>query len=79
MNRNMGSADRALRAVLGPVLVVAGVLAGPAGTLAVVLYVLGAVMLGTAAVGYCPLYALLGVWTCPMQKARTPAMRARAR
>jgi len=71
---NMGSADRKLRAfVVAPVLVVAGLLAGPAGWLAIVLYVLAAVMAGTAAVGFCPLYALFGVRTYPAQRASTHA------
>jgi hypothetical protein len=80
VNKNMGPADRKLRAfVLAPVLVVAGVLAGPAGWLAVVFYVLAAVMLGTAAVGYCPLYGLLGLNTRPTQKATAPAAGAASR
>ena len=41
VNMNMGSVDRKLRAfVVAPVLVVAGVLVGPAGWLAIVLYAL---------------------------------------
>ena len=73
MKMNMGSADRKLRAfVVAPVLVVAGVLVGPAGWLAIVLYALAGVMLATAAVGSCPLYMLFGLRTCPLQKATTP-------
>jgi hypothetical protein len=71
---NLGSADRKLRAfVVAPLLVLAGVLAGPAGWLAIVLYVLAAVMLVTSAVSFCPLYALLGLRTVPEEKANTPA------
>jgi Protein of unknown function (DUF2892). len=71
---NMGSADRKLRAfVVAPVLVVVGVLVGPAGWLAIVLYALAGVMLATAAAGFCPLYALFGLRTCPLQKVSTPA------
>ena len=74
MKINMGSADRKLRAfVVAPVLVVAGLLVGPAGWLAVVLYVLAVVMLVTSAVSFCPLYALLGLRTRPEEKATTPA------
>jgi Protein of unknown function (DUF2892) len=70
---NVGSADRKLRAfVVAPVLVVAGLLVGPAGWLAIVLYALAAVMLATAVVSFCPLYALLGLRTVPEQKV-TPA------
>lgn len=69
MTKNMGSTDRKLRAfVAAPVLVVAGVLVGPAGVLAIVLYALAGVMLATAAVGFCPLYVPFGVRTGPLQK-----------
>ncbi len=75
MNKNMGSADRKLRAfVVAPLLVVIAVLAGPAGWLAIVMYALAAVMLATSVVGFCPLYALLGLRTCPLQRV-TPATK----
>jgi Protein of unknown function (DUF2892) len=71
---NVGSADRKLRAfVVAPVLIVAGLLVGPAGWLAIVLYILAAVMLATSAVSFCPLYALLGLRTVPDQKVTTSA------
>ena len=45
---NMGSADRKLRAlVAAPVLIVAGVLVGPAGWLSIVLYAMAGVMLAS--------------------------------
>ncbi len=56
-----------------PVLVVAGLLAGPAGWLAIVLYVLAGVMLATSAVSFCPLYALFGLRTRPEEKATSSA------
>lgn len=72
VNLNLGSADRKLRAfVVAPVFVIAGVLVGPAGWLAIVLYALAGVMLVTAAAGSCPLYSLFGLRTCPLQKAGT--------
>jgi len=71
---NMGSADRRLRAfVVAPVLIAAGLLAGPAGWLAIVLYVLAGVMLATSAVSFCPLYALFGLRTSPEEKATSSA------
>ena len=66
MKVNMGSADRKLRAfIVAPVLIVVGLLVGPAGWLAIVLHALAAVMLGTAAVGSCPLYLPFGLRTRP--------------
>ena len=74
VNLNLGSADRKLRAfVVAPVLVVAGVLVGPASVPAIVLYALAGVMLGTAAAGACPLYMLFGLRTCPVKEATAVA------
>jgi Inner membrane protein YgaP-like, transmembrane domain len=60
MTKNMNNLDRALRAfVVAPLLVIAALFVGAGTILGVVLLVLAAVMLATAAVGFCPLYALL--------------------
>jgi len=66
MKRNESTIDRVLRAVLGVVLAGIGLALG--GVPAIVLYVLAAVMLVTAATGFCPLYKLLGIDTCKMSK-----------
>jgi hypothetical protein len=81
VNKNMGSADRKLRTfVVAPVLVIAGVLAGPATGLAIVLYALAAVMLATSAVGTCPLYLLFGLSTgAPKSTANGSAVHVSAR
>lgn len=69
---NLGSLDRKLRAfVVAPVLVVAGLLAGPGGWLAIVLDVLAGVMLATSAFSFCPLYAVFGLRTCPLPRDTT--------
>jgi hypothetical protein len=69
MNQNVGSADRKFRALLvAPALVVVGLLVGPGGWLALVLYGLAVVMWATAAAGSCPLYSLFGLRTCPLQR-----------
>ena len=74
MKINIGSADRKLRAfVVAPVLVVAGLLVGPAGWLAIMLYALAVVMAATSSISFCPLYALLGLRTRPQQNATAPA------
>ena len=65
MAANVGGIDRALRIVVGIVLIALYfVLQGP------VRYVglLGLVALFTGLVSFCPLYALLGINTCPMKK-----------
>jgi hypothetical protein len=69
MNKNIGSADRKLRALLvAPAMVVVGLLVGPGGWLAIVLYALAAVLWATAAAGSCPLYSIFGLRTCPLQR-----------
>jgi len=60
MERNIGNTDRAIRAVLGLVLV-AGALTGYLGPWAWV----GVVLLLTSLVRYCPLYSLLRVFRQP--------------
>lgn len=68
MSRNMGTADRAVRAlVVAPLAVVAGLVLGPLGVLPIVLYAVAGVMLATAAVGFCPLYPLVGISTCSVR------------
>ena len=76
MKINIGSADRKVRAfVVAPVLLLAGLLVGPGGWLAIVLYVLAGVMLATSAVSFCPLYALAGLRTVSGQKVTSAAER----
>jgi Protein of unknown function (DUF2892) len=59
MTKNMTTLDRALRAfVVAPLLAIAALFVGAGTILGVVLLVLAAVMFATAAVGFCPLYAL---------------------
>lgn len=60
MTKNMGMVDRALRAVVGVVLVALAA----AGTIGVWGWI-GVVPLATAAIGWCPAYAPFGISTCP--------------
>ncbi len=65
MELNMGSVDRIVRAIVGAVLLLV-VFLGPLGVTAQwILGIIGVVMLGTAAVGFCPAYLPLGIRTCP--------------
>ncbi len=62
MKLNESNTDRIVRAVVGIVLLYLGlgVFSGP---LAIVVDILGVVMLATAALGFCPLYALINFST----------------
>lgn len=63
MKANAGGIDRILRLVLGLALIGLTL----SGTIGVWGW-LGLVLVGTAAIGYCPLYPLIGLNTCPMKK-----------
>ena len=63
MKANMGTIDRAIRAIVGIALIASWPLGLLEGTLAIVLPVVGVVMLVTAALRWCPPYMLLGINT----------------
>jgi Protein of unknown function (DUF2892) len=64
MKHNVGPLDRALRVLIGiTLLAFAPVSDSPARWWGL----LGLVPLLTAAIGYCPLYGVFGVSTCPRQ------------
>ncbi|MEX1124654.1 MAG: DUF2892 domain-containing protein [Acidimicrobiia bacterium] len=66
MQHNMGKADRVIRGfVLAPAGVIVAALAGLGTVLGIVALIAAAIMLVTALAGWCPLYGLLGVSTCP--------------
>ncbi len=64
MKTNEGAIDRVLR-VVGGAAVLSLAFVGPQTPWAY----LGAIPLLTGLVGYCPLYAVLGLSTCPAKKA----------
>lgn len=63
MKRNEGTLDRGMRAAAGVVLLALTVTGsiGPWGWI-------GIVPLATAAMGWCPLYTLLGINTCGLKR-----------
>ncbi len=69
MKKNVGGVDRVIRALIGLAALAAYFLGYATGTLGIVALVVGVVMLGTAAIGWCPPYALLGINTCPAKSA----------
>lgn len=71
MSTNMGSVDRSVRAfVVAPVLVAVAFVVGVGSVAGIVLLALAAVMLATSAVGFCPLYKLVGLDTRSFHIAR---------
>ena len=63
MTRNVGDIDKGLRIVAGLVLLALGWF-GPLGWWGLI----GLVPLATGLIGNCPVYSLLGVSTCPLDK-----------
>lgn len=72
---NVGSLDRALRFLLGAVLLAAPFVPPLAGYLADLgswkfgVSAVGVVMLATALFRFCPAYTLFGIRACPVSKA----------
>ena len=65
MKKNMGGADRIIRVLLAVVfayLYFGGIVTGTWG---LVLVILAGVFAITSIVGFCPLYTMVGVNTCP--------------
>jgi hypothetical protein len=60
--KNVGQTDRIIRGIIGVVALIAFFMVS--GGWSWLLLVVGAVMIGTAALGTCPPYALLGINTC---------------
>jgi hypothetical protein len=65
MTANVGTSDRVVRLVLALLAVVGAFLVGASSALGIVLLVVAAVLVVTAAVGFCPLYRVLGMSTRP--------------
>lgn len=63
MKTNVGSIDRLARVVIGLLLITLAAM-GSIGAWGWI----GIVPLATAAFGFCPLYSVLGLSTCPMKK-----------
>jgi hypothetical protein len=61
MVRNVGSVDRVVRLVLGAAVVLAGLY------FQTWLGALGLIFIGTALIGWCPLYVPFGISTCPVK------------
>jgi hypothetical protein len=64
MTKNMGALDRGIRILVAVAVAVLYFTGTISGTLATVLGVVAIVFLLTSFVGWCPLYALVGISTC---------------
>ncbi|MCZ8216692.1 MAG: DUF2892 domain-containing protein [Cyclobacteriaceae bacterium] len=68
MKKNVGSTDKIIRIMLAIVFAALYFTGTVGGTLGYVLLGLGGVFVLTSLVNFCPLYALVGLNTCPVKK-----------
>lgn len=68
MKKNMGNIDRVVRTVLASVMIALFVAKVVTGTLGIILAVVAGVFILTSVIGFCPLYAPLGLDTCPKKQ-----------
>jgi len=67
IKQNEGSTDRGIRIVIGIIALASG-LFWLTGIAQIVAIVIGAVALITGIVGFCGLYTIFGISTCPLKK-----------
>jgi hypothetical protein len=68
MTVNVGNVDRIIRLLIG-IAAIAFVFAGPfadAGWQRIALGIVGAIMIGTSAIKFCPLYRIFGISSCKL-------------
>jgi hypothetical protein len=68
MKNNVGILDRNIRFGLAVVAIIVAIIVGPLTGWAFGLYALATMLIVTGFVGFCGLYTLFGISTCPRQK-----------
>jgi len=68
MKKNMGNADRIIRIIIAAIVAALYFTNIITGTLGIVLLVLAGVFVLTSLISFCPLYAIVGLNTCPAKK-----------
>lgn len=69
MKKNMGNIDRGVRIAIAIAVVVLFATNVISGTVAIILGVVAGIFVLTSLVSFCPLYAVVGVSTCPVREA----------
>jgi Protein of unknown function (DUF2892) len=67
MKTNVGNFDRIIRLVVAALFAILYFGGFVTGTVGLVLVILGGVFAVTAAIGFCPLYSIFGLNTCPVK------------
>lgn len=68
MKKNMGNLDRMVRVLLSIVFAVLFFTGTVSSALGMILLVAGGVFLATSVISFCPLYTVLGINTCGVNK-----------
>jgi hypothetical protein len=63
MVKNVGSPDKIARYLIAVIAIIAAFLVGPGSALGIILFVVAAIMVATAALGFCPIWRVVGVNT----------------
>ncbi len=65
MKKNLGNADKTIRILIAAVAALLFFTNIVTGTLGIIMLVGGGILLATSLINFCPLYAILGINTCP--------------
>ena len=68
MKKNMGTADRLIRLIIAALILGLSFTHVTTGLLATILIVVAAIFALTSLVSFCPLYTLVGINTCKIEK-----------
>jgi len=68
MTSNESTIDRIIRAVVGVIALIVAIVVGMGSVGGILLVVVGGILVVTAAVGFCPLYRILGLSTARASK-----------
>ncbi len=71
MKKNMGTTDQVIRLIIAVIISALYYLDIISGTVGNVMVVLAVVFFATSLVGFCPLYAIFGMNTCPVKKDKS--------
>lgn len=67
MVKNIGSADKMIRLIIAAIVIALYFTGTVTGTLGIVLLVVAGVLVLTSFISFCPLFAMLGINSCPVK------------
>ncbi len=70
MKKNVGNTDRIIRLIVAVVVAILFFNNIITGTLGIALMVLAVIFLLTGLVSFCPIYAIFGIRTCPVESKK---------